>query len=433
MTILANEHVQMRSAASGALADRLGIAVAFAILLAVFVTLNPFPDMEAAASNDAATYFLFVALTAAAAAILVWRGRLGLLALVRWENLLLLFWLGVAIVLSDDPETSARRFVLAAMVFLLAAALPWLTTGLKNFADVMLAIVVTVTVLSFLGVALVPGLAIHQASDPLEPAIAGAWRGIYSHKNLTSSVMVVFGYLCWFSARNGRKRLGIAIGVATAIFLIFTHGKSAIGLVAVAIVVAALVERAPSLWLKLLVALGPLALLNVLAVGSAVSESIEAVVALLPIDPTFTGRTDIWRYVFHAAQEHPIAGYGFEAYWYNVNRQFNEDETTRWLADVATSHNSYIDLALTIGVPGLACVLLAFVIAPLRDFHNRLASPDNRAFAYLCLMMLLYTLYAGTFEAFFMGRAHPLWFVLALAVCGLRYAARYEIRGENYH
>jgi hypothetical protein len=42
--------------------------------------------------------------------------------------------------------------------------------------------------------------------------------------------------------------------------------------------------------------------------------------------------------------------------------------------------------------------------------------------------VLLFSLYFATFEAFFLSRAAPMWFVLAFAACGLRYTSRYQVR-----
>jgi O-antigen ligase len=101
------------------------------------------------------------------------------------------------------------------------------------------------------------------------------------------------------------------------------------------------------------------------------------------------------------------------------------------MVDVATSHNSYVDLVLTIGLPGLAAVILALMIMPLRDFHHARENPENQELSRLFLVLWLFLLYLGTFEAFFMKLASPLWFVLALAVCGLRYTAAYEVRDDS--
>ena len=144
-------------------------------------------------------------------------------------------------------------------------------------------------------------------------------------------------------------------------------------------IVAVVVERAGSIWTKALVVLGPLALITFLTVGSVVSSVARAVLHALSIDPTFTGRTEIWKFTFEAISEHPWKGHGFEAFWYSESLRYGVEDSSRWMAAVATSHNSYIDLALTIGIPGLALVFIAFIIAPLRDFHRTLPTAENAA------------------------------------------------------
>jgi O-antigen ligase len=81
-----------------------------------------------------------------------------------------------------------------------------------------------------------------------------------------------------------------------------------------------------------------------------------------------------------------------------------------------------------VGIPGLALVGLAFLIAPLRDFHNRLATPENTEFSRFFLLLWLFALYLGTFEAFFLGRPSPMWFVMAMSVCGLRYTSQLVVK-----
>jgi O-antigen ligase len=149
---------------------------------------------------------------------------------------------------------------------------------------------------------------------------------------------------------------------------------------------------------------------------------------VLPIDVTFTGRTDIWSFAIDALAAHPWKGQGFEAFWYSDSVRFGAEDSSKWMVDVATSHNSYVDLALTIGLPGLALVVLAFMAAPLRDFHHTLATVPNREFARFFLVLWLFSLYFGSFEAFFLSRESPIWFVMALAVCGLRFTARLEVK-----
>jgi O-antigen ligase len=350
-------------------------------------------------------------------------------SLATTENLLLLAWLlVVSVAFSIDPGVSARRFVLSFATFLLAAMLPWLTRGLKHFTALMLGIAALVLVLSYLGVLLVPHLTIHQANDLIEPEIAGDWRGIYGHKNAAAGMMAVFVYVGWFAARMERPIIGIAISIAALVFLVGSGGKSALGMLFVVALVAIMVDRARSLPARVLAAFGPLALIGFLTVGSITSETARALLSALPIDVTFTGRTEIWGFALDALAAHPWKGQGFEAFWYSDAVRFGAEDSTKWMVDVATSHNSYVDLALTIGLPGLGLVALAFLAAPLRDFHRTLDTGPNREFSRFFMVLWLFSLYLGTFEAFFLSRVSPMWFVFAMAVCGLRFTARFEVK-----
>jgi O-antigen ligase len=97
-----------------------------------------------------------------------------------------------------------------------------------------------------------------------------------------------------------------------------------------------------------------------------------------------------------------------------------------WAVTAAHSHNSYLDLAVTIGLPGLALVILIFVLAPLKNFQ--VTQHDNRsgALAKLFLSIWLFGLYYGTTETFLLDRQNPTWFMFVVAVAGLHFLARFQ-------
>jgi O-antigen ligase len=429
--VAASDSLPLAEGISQSLRD--GVAVA--ILLVVFVSLAPFSDLgdpkllEPSSGDETATYLTLFLLLGCASLLLYRTAGLLLRSLATPENFLLLGWLlAVSVALSSDPGASARRFVLGFAAFLLAAMLPWLTRGLNHFTVLMLGTAALVLALSYLGILLVPHLTIHQANDLIEPEIAGDWRGIYGHKNGAASMMAVFVYVGWFATRMQRPLSGALVAVAAFIFLANTGGKSALGMLFVVGAVAFLVDRARSLPARALAAFGPLVLIGFLTVGSITSETARALLHALPIDITFTGRTEIWGFAIDALAAHPWKGQGFEAFWYSDAVRFGAEDSTKWMVDVASSHNSYLDLALTVGLPGLGLVVLALLVAPLRDFHHTLDTGPNREFARLFLVLWLFSLYLGTFEAFFLSRVSPMWFIFALAVCGLRFTAQFEVR-----
>jgi O-antigen ligase len=424
-------HIEVRAGASAV--DTLCGLVATVILFVIFVTLNPFSDLgyndPSQSGSEAPTYFVLLFLTMAAGLLLYNAGRFTLPSLVTRANIVLLAWLlVVGVALSVEPSVSARRFVLAFLTFLLAAMLPPLTRGLRHFTGLVLFTAAVVLILSYLGILLAPHLTIHQPGDLVEPELAGKWRGIYGHKNVAAGVMAVFIYTGWFATRIGLPVAGGAVAIAAFIFLIFSGGKSELALIFVVPMIAALVARTRSIWLKAFIAFVPLVMLAFLTIGAVVSTTAQAILRALSIDPTFTGRTDIWKYALTAISEHPWRGHGFEAFWFSEALKHSLEGKTKWLSQVATSHNSYIDVALTIGIPGLVLTLVAFLVQPLRDFHRPLPTAENAAFARFLLLLWLFALYSGTFEAFFFNRVAPMWFVLALAVCGLRCTRLFPVK-----
>ena len=61
--------------------------------------------------------------------------------------------------------------------------------------------------------------------------------------------------------------------------------------------------------------LTPLVLLNLLSVGTVMSDGLAEIAKLLPLDSSFTGRTDIWTFALQSLQLRLATGYGFAAFW----------------------------------------------------------------------------------------------------------------------
>jgi O-antigen ligase len=165
-------------------------------------------------------------------------------------------------------------------------------------------------------------------------------------------------------------------------------------------------------------------------VGSVVSEGFANFTKQLPIDPTFTGRTDVWEFALEAFREKPILGHGYAAFWDNIlDRQTARG--AEWTVTAAHSHNSYLDLAVTIGLPGLILIILIFVLAPLKNFQMIQESNNSPSLAKLFLTIWLFGLYYGTTETFLFDRQNPTWFMFLIAVAGLHFLSRFPVRGAG--
>lgn len=405
--------------------------VAAAALLLVLVTLDPFPDLRnpdvttIVGGRMALTYVSWGLLAGVAVLLVAATDAPALKTLATPLHLCLLGWLVINIVFSESRGVSMQRFVLAASVTSIAVLLPLLPPTQRSFNLCLGATALVLLALCYLGVLLAPQYSMHTALDVTEPQLAGDWRGSFGHKNVASPVMTILVYVGIYLSAVGSFVMGPAIAALAGIFLIFTGGKTSSVLCLAIYVLASLVYVTPGLWMKRIICFVPLVAMNLLTVGSALSPALAAMTRLLPLDPTFTGRSAIWEFALAAVAEKPIIGHGYAAFWDDVTSR-QTAQGAEWATSAAHSHNSYLDLAVTIGLPGLMLVILVFVLAPLGNFQTAQAHSRSGALAKLFLTVWLFGLYYGATETFLLDRQNPVWFLFALAVAGLHFLARFQ-------
>jgi O-antigen ligase len=237
----------------------------------------------------------------------------------------------------------------------------------------------------------------------------------------------MFLFIGIYIGRIGLRLAGIAVFVLAAFFLFEAEGKSSTALFFAVLLLTSLASRAQALWLRGVIVLMPLLLMNLFSVGTVVNSGLAAIVRALPIDATFTGRVDIWTFAIQALQERLLTGYGFSAFWGGGSIQ-NLPQGMEWAEYASHSHNGYLDTALTMGLPGLALLIAALVFGPLRDFHTADRNGNGGPLATLLFQLWLFTLYLSTMESFFLDRVDPMWFTFLIAVFGLHYLARFRFR-----
>ncbi|MDE5441504.1 O-antigen ligase family protein [Bradyrhizobium sp. CSA207] len=405
--------------------------VAVAALLLILITLDPFPDLRSEAVANvvggrmALNYVSFGLLAAVAVLFAIASDAPSLKTLVTPLHLCFIGWMLINLVFSESREVSIQRFVLAVSVTSLAVLLPLLPPTQRSFNLCLGGTALALLVLCYLGIFLAPQYSIHTALDITEPQLAGDWRGSFVHKNVASPVMTILVYVGIYLCAVGSFVMGPVIAALAGIFLIFTGGKTSSVLCLTIYAVASLVYVTRGLWLKRIVCFAPLIAMNLLTVGSVLSPGLGAVTRLLPVDPTFTGRSDIWEFALAAVAEKPVIGHGYAAFWDDVTER-QTAQGSEWAVTAAHSHNSYLDLAVTIGLPGLVLVILIFVLAPLKNFQTAQAHNRSGALGKLFLTVWLFGLYYGTTETFLLERQNPIWFMFALAVAGLHFLARFQ-------
>ena len=402
-------------------------------LLLAWISLRPFEDLSSLSlgnlttGNETMTYAVFGLLAVLMLGLAMRDNMRGLVSLLSPGFILFGGWILVTVVLSLDLATSIRRLALTVCVIAVAATLmllPKTQSELMRWFSIAALILLAVC---YVGILLVPHLSIHQVTDPQEPALAGNWRGSFGHKNVAAAVMAMLLFIGIYVVRSGAWLSGLAIIGLSSLFLLSSAGKSSLTLCFAVLLLTSLTSIVRPLWCRMVMLLLPLLLLNMLSVGTVMSDSLAAIAKILPLDSSFTGRVDIWTFAVQAANARLPVGYGFSSFWGSSSIQ-NLPEGMEWAAFAAHSHNGYLDTTLAMGLPGLALLIAVLVIGPLRNFHKADVNGNNGPLALMLLQVWLFGLYLSSMESFFLDRADPLWFTFLVAVFGLHYLARFRLQ-----
>jgi O-antigen ligase len=401
-------------------------------LLLAWVTLRPFTDLreqdlrDLTTGNETLTYLAFGGFTVLTIALAMRDNARGLLTLISPGYALFAGWIALSVVLSLDPSTSIRRFALTVCVVSVAATLMLLPKSQAELSRWLAISALALLAICYLGVMLAPDLSMHLASDAQEPQLAGDWRGSFGHKNVTAAIMAMLVFIGIYVTRKGGRWPGIAIIALSVVFLIKAEGKSSTALLLVVLTLTSLTTVVRSFWMRAVMLLAPLVILNMLSIGTVMDDRLAEIARLLPLDTSFTGRTDIWTFAIQALQARLPTGYGFAAFW-GTSSVRNLPQGMEWAEYASHSHNGYLDTALAMGLPGLALLIAVLAIAPLRNFQSADRGGNNGPLALMLLQIWLFGLYLSSLESFFLDRADPLWFTFLIAVFGLHYMARFRI------
>jgi O-antigen ligase len=397
------------------------------ILLLSWVSVHPFSSLsdpkliEVGDTSDLVNQFAYVTLAGIAAIYFLIDDPSRLRPLLRPVYLAMLAWLLFSVAISTDPGLSARRLIFALLVILLAAALPLLATSLKRFGDLTAAVVAAVLVLSYTGLLIVPDLAIHQPTDIVEPLLAGNWRGVFGHKNIAGPMMVNFIFIGLYVAKARSVVLGWSIVTASAIFLVFCEAKSATTLLPVVLIVSWAALRTRSALICAALVFLPTILLNVSTIGSLYFEAIRSMnEAILP-DPSFTGRNDIWQFAVDNIRNRPWLGHGFGAFWETPQSVFQSLRDGSQASYASHAHNAFLDLVITVGIPGLVLALLWTLVLPFRDMLSCKQAGSDLTLTTLFVRIWLFGVYTSSFESVLFDRGDAHWFTMLVAMFGLRY------------
>lgn len=236
---------------------------------------------------------------------------------------------------------------------------------------------------------------------------AGAWRGIYVHKNMLGKMMAIGATVFLLLAMDARSNrwipwLGVGLSV---ILLVLSKSSSAIGNF---LTIFALIPVYNTLrWSYHLLVPATIA---VITIGSIISLwlSTNAKVLLEAIgkDPTLTGRTEMWPFIIEMIQKQPWLGYGYNGFWHD----WNSPGAYVWYAAQWTppnSHNGFLDLWLELGLLGILVFAIGFGVNLLRGL--KLFRIDRSWQSFWTLLYLTFIILANIGESSLLNRNDLCW------------------------
>nr|WP_295983220.1 Wzy-type polysaccharide biosynthesis protein UppW [uncultured Agrobacterium sp.] len=330
-------------------------------------------------------------------------------------------WYAFTSLVGEAPMFSLRRLVMCIIICVLAGGFLQLPRTERHFTSLLAVCALIILFLCYFGIAALPSRSIHQASDALEPFLAGDWRGVFNHKNEAASVMSVLIIVGIYLCRRWSFIGGLTVLLLSLIFLVKSGGKTALGLMPIIIATGWFIVRWPQ-W-RYLVVTGLMVVFTAVVIGTTVDPVFSQMLTRMGIDASFTGRTDIWTIAIDYIRKSPILGYGYQAFWRSDALISGFTESNSWAATAPASHNGYFDLVLAGGMPGLVLVLLWIYLLPLHYLGKMDDATRRSPLTKLYVGVWLYVLLYGFLETLFLLSAGFVWFFLVVAVVGLHLQA----------
>ncbi|HTQ32808.1 MAG TPA: O-antigen ligase family protein [Stellaceae bacterium] len=355
---------------------------------------------------------------------LVLRRRFPPALLYAWPMLVLCGFAFASAYWSDDPSIVVRRAGTVTLSTLFGIYL-----GARGeFADLVVALVkvyALAAIASFVAIVALP-----QAATVTGEYYTHAWRGAFTDKNELGMACGEAIMLAVYAWRRGYGPRWLAIGTLAA-YLVLLYGSES--KTPIVFMMAALYAALIVLALRRRSGAGLIVGYTLLVAGLAGSAILaltwQDVLLAFGRDATFTNRTRIWQLALEYIDRRPWLGYGFGSFW----REQSENAQVFWSAlgfKTPHAHNSWLEMALGIGVVGVGIAALSWMAALYRTL--RVAAVAHAEHVPFCVAFLgaIFIENLSEYEFFRSGRLMWALFVAIVVYLGREVAAARESSAE---
>jgi exopolysaccharide production protein ExoQ len=262
---------------------------------------------------------------------------------------------------------------------------------------------------------------------------AGAWRGVFSHKNLLGRSMVlssmIFMFLIASKSVSSKYRwlpwLGYTLSFA---LIVLSTSKTAI----VSFFMLAIIFQLYRSWRLNYSRLIPFAIGFTLVFGTTITlliDNLPFIASAVGRDLTLTGRTDIWMAMLDKISERPLFGYGLNGFWRDWD---NEATAFMWRIlgwECPYGHNGFMDLLAELGISGLGC----FIISYFSTFFRSVSwlRKTNTTEGIWSVMYLTFLLIYNISESTLLTNNSIFWILYTSAVFSI-FAEHERLQDEHY-
>lgn len=312
-----------------------------------------------------------------------------LIIIIRFKRIFPIFWRAKLVILltalaylsilwSDFPDYTIRysNFIVGTTFFAAYIAGRYTFSQQLKFLAWVLG---TVLLMSLLFVILLPGYGIEQGIH------AGAWRGVFWHKNNLGRYASMGAILFCLMAQSSKKHklLYWSFCCLSVLLLVLSASKTALVVFLASIVLLYLCYILS--WEHIISI--PI-FLSTFLIGCGVTlwfvSSLEKILVVLGKGITLSGRTEIWAAVMPHIWQKPYWGHGYWAFWLKEGQARYVWQEIGF--EAAHSHNGFLDLILELGFVGLGLFLVSFVLLYARSLI--LVRKNKSIYAFWALLFL---------------------------------------------
>jgi O-antigen ligase len=424
---MASEHLALNLPNSGF--DRRVAEAGFVLLLLlIFVGTTPLDDRSvaalatrnaASASGDLVRQVSFLGTFAIILFAALRTRGLAVVKCVSVAMALLMGWCIISAAWADEPDVVGRRAILAT-IFVLSMMLSVDTLGSARAVALWRYAVAAVIIADLVSVVLFQN-AVHLTND-VESNLAGAWRGLHSHKNTAGAFAATAAIMFFYFAVQTRRRSDILLCLASIVFLVMTRSKSSLGLLPVALIAGSLYRVAWRSKLDRAIAGVAVALL-LIVLGVVLAVQWEFVARLVQDPQNFTGRAAIWQAEFAYIRDHPLLGAGFGTFGNTgIRSPIYHYVGSGWVSQIGEGHSGYLEMLVTIGGIGFVLGMTAVVVLPFLQFWRPERTDAN--VSAMLFAVFLFDILHNFMESDFIQVTAVQWGQLLLILALLRVSTR---------